>query len=256
MPPAIRLLLRIVAPLIAALSILLAAAALRLSYGPVSVEFLSPYLRDALSAGEAAIAVEFEEPTLGWPAWNRALEIRARRVRVITPGGEPLASAPEILVGLSGRALLRGLVAPTRLDLIGPQFQLRIGRDGRLDLGVSSGEALIAPLAEELLKTPRPDRATGYLTRVSVLEAGVTIADEDLIGHDAGGPPGFTGFGEGHRIDSIAARRIDGFDGIRLSGQIEDVNNLLDRRRHVQLGLIRIVVLMVRRGAFGKRVLR
>ena len=178
MPPAVRLLLRIVAPLIAALSILLAAAALRLSYGPVSVEFLSPYLRDALSAGDAAIAVEFEEPTLGWPAWDRALEIRARRVRVIAPGGEPLASAPEILVGLSGRALLRGLVAPTRLDLIGPQFQLRIGPDGRLDLGASSGEALIGPLAEELLKTPRPDRATGYLTRVSVLEAGVTIDDE------------------------------------------------------------------------------
>ena len=178
MPFAVRLLLRFVAALIAALSIVLAASALRLSYGPVSVEFLSPFLRDALSAGDAAFTIDFEETTLGWPAWNRTFELRARRVRVLTPEGELLASAPEILVGLSGRALLRGIVAPTRLDLIGPQFQLRIGRDGRLDFGATSGEALIASIAEELLKAPRLDRVSGYLTRVSALEAGLTVDDE------------------------------------------------------------------------------
>ena len=178
MPPTVRLLLRFVAALIAGLSILLAAAALRLSYGPVSVEFLAPYLRDALSASAGEFTVRFEAPTLGWPAWNRAFELHARRVRVITPAGAVLASAPEIAVGLSGRALLRGLVAPTRLDVIGSEFRLRIDPDGRFDLGGASGELLIGPVAEELLRAPRPDRVTGYLTRISVLQAAVTIDDE------------------------------------------------------------------------------
>ena len=178
MPPTVRLLLSFFAALIAVLSIVLAAAALRLSYGPISAEFLSPYLREALSEGVGAFTVEFEEPTLGWPAWNRAFEIRARGVRVLTPAGVSLVSAPEISIGLSGRALMRGFVAPTRVDLIGPEFRLRIGRDGRFDWGASLGEGLVGPLAEELLKAPRPDRATGYLKCVSVLEADVTIDDE------------------------------------------------------------------------------
>ena len=178
MPPTVRLLLRFFAALIAGLSILLAAAALRLSYGPVSVEFLSPYLRDALTESLEAFTVEFEAPTLGWPTWNRAFEIHARGVNILTPAGGALASVPEISVGLSGRALVRGIVAPTRIDLIGAEFRLRIDPDGRFDWGTSSSELLLGPLAEELLKAPRPDLVTGYLTRISVLQSVVTINDQ------------------------------------------------------------------------------
>ncbi len=178
MPSTVRLLLRFFAALIAGLSILLAAAALRLSYGPVSVEFLTPYLRDALSETTEAFTVEFDAPTLDWPAWNRAFEIHARSVRVLTPAGEALARVPEISIGLSGRALLRGLVAPTRFDVIGADLRLTVDSEGRFDWGASSGEVLLGPLAEELLKPPRPDLVTGYLTRISVLQAVVTIDDQ------------------------------------------------------------------------------
>ena len=177
MPPTVRLLLRFFAAVIAGLSILLAAAALRLSYGPVSVDFLSPYLRDALSESVGDFTVRFEAPTLGWPAWNRSFEIHATRVRVITPAGSTVASAPEIAVGLSGRALLRGLVAPTRLDLIGPEFRFGIDPEGRFDFGSTSGGPLLGPIAEELLRAPRQNQVTGYLTRISVLQAVVTIDD-------------------------------------------------------------------------------
>ena len=71
-------LLRLTAALVAGTAILIAASAWRLSAGPVSLGFLSPYVRDALTLGGARdIRVTLADTILTWVGPDRGLEIRA-----------------------------------------------------------------------------------------------------------------------------------------------------------------------------------
>ncbi len=54
----------------------------RLSEGPVSVAFLTPYVEDALSAPDKNYSVQLDDTVLGLDE-NRLLDIRARGVRLI-----------------------------------------------------------------------------------------------------------------------------------------------------------------------------
>ena len=145
----------------------------------MSLSLLAPYLEQALGAADEDFTVRFSDTILSWVPGERALEVKATGVDLIAASGERVTRLPEILLALSGRALMRGIIAPASIDLIGPEVTVVRGSDGRLSfaLGIESGE-WFAGLIDELLQPPDPTKITGYLERISALRANVTLEDQ------------------------------------------------------------------------------
>lgn len=181
---ATRLTVEIVAVAFAGTAILLALAAWRLSTSPVSLAFLTPSIERALSAEDGAFAIRLDRTALAWGGWDRTLDIRAYGLRALGPAGSVLASVPELSVSLSTRALIRGMVAPTRIEALGPRIHLLRGADGAFafSVGVDTGQGtgVVESTFGGLLAAPDPARATGYLSRVSVLAAEILVEDRKL----------------------------------------------------------------------------
>ena len=175
------LVLECCAALIAGIIVVAALAAWRLSSGPIALDFLTPYIEEALSAEDGSIAVELDQTVLTWAGWDRNLDLRARGVRAVRSDGTVVATVPELSVNLSLKALARGMVAPTSLDAIGLRVRLVRTVEGGIEFGLGdeagvSDELMLALLAD-LLVPPGPDRPMGYLLRVSVLDADLAIYD-------------------------------------------------------------------------------
>lgn len=183
--------LEFLAALVAGAAILLGLLFWRISGDePLRVDFLTPYLEQGLSSTEGGFHVEIEDTVLTWAGWERTLDLRARGVRAIAQNGAPIASVPQVSLSLSVRALLRGIVAPTSIEVFGPHVYLRRDPQGRLSVagtrapegdGALQGDgSLFAEVMNELQDEPEPGSPTGYLRRVSIVGGRLTLEDRRL----------------------------------------------------------------------------
>ena len=83
----------------------------------MQVRFLTPYLEDALAAALGGRHVSVHTTVLVWDVEAHSLELRARQVTIRQRDDTPLATIPTIDVKLSARALLRGTVALTAINI-------------------------------------------------------------------------------------------------------------------------------------------
>jgi hypothetical protein len=173
----------------------------RLSEGPISVAFLTPYVEEALSAPDKSYSVQLDDTVLGLDE-NRMLDIRAQGVRLLGAAGQTLASIPEIGITLSPRSMARGVLGLRRITISRPMLRLTRGVDGKLDLSFGesvqipvepeaplaadeSQKDLIDTLLEELTTPPDPGRTFGMLTSLLIHEADLTLVDKmnDTVWH-------------------------------------------------------------------------
>jgi hypothetical protein len=181
--PASRILIRILAAFAASAGLLLIGAVWLIAAGPVSLSFLTPYFENALSAGASGYRVEYEDTVLTWEGWERNLDLRAKDVRIVDEAGGVVARAPEISLTLSANALIRGVIAPTYIELLGPQLRIVRTEDGRIlfgnaeDPGEGQAGAFVQALIGELRKPLDADSLTGFLTQLRISNAVVTIDD-------------------------------------------------------------------------------
>ncbi|MDP6405291.1 MAG: AsmA-like C-terminal domain-containing protein [Alphaproteobacteria bacterium] len=178
-----KLFLRLAAGMAAGLAMLLAVTAWLVSAGPISLAFLTPYIQTALNPKTGEYSVELADTILTWAGWERALDIRVVEVSLRDPRGRVLARVPELSLGLSGAALFQGEVAPTRLDLLGPEVRLVRGPEGRVELGFGTDPAgtqggPLQALAAKLLAAENGSDSARYLNRVSVLDADLVVDDK------------------------------------------------------------------------------
>ena len=178
-----RIALRVLGALFAALAIIFALGAWRLSSGPLSLAFLSPYIEEAFEGEDLSYRIEFDDTVLVWAGWDRALEVRLTGVRVAAADGGTLAQVPEASLGVSGAALLGGVVAPASIELLGLRLGLLRDAEGRVtlagggdDAGTDDGaaEALVA----DLLDPPHEDHPLARLQRVGLRDAAFALRDE------------------------------------------------------------------------------
>ena len=176
-PPTVRFAVYLAAAVVAGLSVLFAVAAWRLAAGPVSLRPLAPYLEQAVSEAVGGLGVRFSDTILSWAARDQTLEVRAVGVDLFNDGGD-VVRLPEISLALSGRALLRGMVAPASIDLIAPEMTLVRNADGSFDttLGIAN-DGWFDAMVDELLQPPDRTRPTGHLERISLLNADLTLND-------------------------------------------------------------------------------
>lgn len=187
--PTARFVMNFVAAMVAAVAVVFAVFAWRLSAGPVSLAFLTPYMAAALEQTDSPIQLEFSDTILTWAGWERALDIRILDVRARGADGEVVATAPEISISLSVPALWRGMVAPTVLEIIEPSVRLVRNADGSFEFGLGDvdrrkilddASGTLNLLFADLLAPPNRSRAMGYLERISVLRGNLAVIDHSL----------------------------------------------------------------------------
>ena len=178
-----RIALQALGALFGVLAILFGLAAWRLSTGPLSLGFLSPYMQEALEGENLPYRFEFEDTVLVWPGWGEALEVHLTDLRIADVSDVTLAAVPAASLGLSGAALLSGSIAPTSIELIGLSLALVRDPDGRVHLaggdqgGLADDEASDS-LVADLLDPPRDDHPMARLERVSLRDASIVLVDE------------------------------------------------------------------------------
>lgn len=174
-----RIVVEVVAALVGVFLLIAGFAAWRLTSGPIPLDFLTPYVTQALSSD--AVRIEFHNTVLAWQGWRRAVEVEVRDVYVRGSDDTVLASAPELAVRFSLRALARGRIEPTALDLQGAKVVVQRDIDGNLIFGVGEGQGAaggqLPNLMSGILGPPDPDKRFGFLRRISVSESTVTVED-------------------------------------------------------------------------------
>lgn len=128
------------------------AAAFRLSQGPIELPFLAEAIADQLNApgtdGTPPEArLEVGQASIGWQGWREGhltpVELRLSGVRLVEPGGAVRMDLPDAAVSLSLPWLLRGELAPRRIEFHQPVLTLR--RDAGGGFSLLLGDAGTAP---------------------------------------------------------------------------------------------------------------
>lgn len=155
----------------------------QLQKGPVSLSFLTPYVEQALNSGHRNFKLAIDDTTLTWAGWDRTVELRVKNVRAIGENGAVQARIPELSMSLSGRALLRGNLAPKFIELLGPEIRVRRSADGDFGVEVLSekgaeGGEFATGLLSWLVKKPEPGSPMSFLETVRISGATMTYEDQ------------------------------------------------------------------------------
>jgi AsmA-like C-terminal region/Protein of unknown function len=177
------LLLRYTAALVAGLAIAGAVLVWRLTGDPISLDFLTPWVQQALSDPERGISVAVERTMLSHEPGSGTVGLVAQGVHVRRTDGSAEVLLPRIALDLSVHAALLGTLAPTRIVLTAPQLHLTRQPDGTIHLGLGEGagaEDLASDILADLDVRPNQRGPLGYLREVAIHDAQLTLDDRAL----------------------------------------------------------------------------
>ena len=201
-------LLRLLAVLVTALTAAIALFAWRIASGPVALDWLTPYIADALGDQKEGIQVTVGATELRLSDDIDLVELVVVDVRARGRDGRLLAELPEVEVSLSLRALLRGMIAVARLEATAPHLVLlrredgSIGLQGGADTDQTAGRIELGPLVAALLRPPDPGARAAYFERLEVIGGRLTLADQ-LSGQRL----------EARDAELVLLRHVDGLGG-------------------------------------------
>ena len=185
----LRALIQIVGGLGAGMAIVLGYAGWKLSSGPITLPFLTPYIETALSPEEAGFKVTISETILTWQGWRRNLDVRLKGARVLDSEGALIAGVPELSLSASARALLKGIFAPRDIELFSPRLRLVRNADGDITVGFGDEaekgkeaasdafKAILEKVVNMMSSPPDPEKPLTYIRRVSIVNADFVIID-------------------------------------------------------------------------------
>ncbi|MCR6632369.1 MAG: AsmA-like C-terminal domain-containing protein [Magnetospirillum sp.] len=159
----------------------------RLSSGPIALDFLTPYIEEALTAKDGGLSVRLDTTVLALGRGNRTVEIRAINVQAFaSPSAVPIATVPEVALTLNGRALLNGVLAPNSVRLYKPIVRLVRDEQGNFQWGVGEqaeggrSDDVVRRLVDALVGEPDPNQPGRHLQRAAIIDADVRIEDRGL----------------------------------------------------------------------------
>ncbi len=185
-----KILLEFCGVMVAGLAVLMILAVARLSFGPVALDFLTPYVERGLSASDGSYKVTVEKTILTWGGWERTIDIQLSGLRVVDGAGSEQAAVPSLAVGFSLRALAFGRVAPARLELFHPRLTVVRRVDGGFAFGEGApgpttdsetarlGSELTSTVIAHLVGPPSHSGPLGYLRLVSLFDADLIFDDK------------------------------------------------------------------------------
>ena len=212
---------------------LLSAAAfyMRLSQGPVSLDFMTDTVQSRINANLSGMAIEIGGVVIERPPGDEFPRLRLRDLVLRDSGGNVIARAPRAAIGIDGDRLWALSVVPRTLELIGPRIfvkrnlkggiELGFGRDEQATPGAAQGKTVHLGGEDEVAKSDRP-------------------ATEDLVPDVAGGSLIDVLAGS----DESAGSTIGSVEDIRVSNAeltLYDVpNNAVWNSPHAQLAFRRM----------------
>jgi hypothetical protein len=182
----LRIGLEVIGTLVAGLVIVAGFAAYRFSEGrPFHLQFLVPYIERALTPPSGDVHIRLDDLVIAWAGGERLIGLRATHVRVMTQEGRVVASVPQVGISISLRGLLRGLVAPTAVDIYNPRLHLRRNKDGHFQFLAAADSQMegqpnkfIPEFLQNLIGPPNLDTAMGYLRRANLIGGTVDFDDQ------------------------------------------------------------------------------
>ncbi len=186
-----RIALEVVAGTLAVVVLLSAVALWRLSKEPVRLDFLSPHIEAALNQLDSGFFVQIGHTELSWAGERRTIEFHTRDLRIRDRDGVMVAAFPDVVVGLSLRALVQGVVAPTVIEVVGARIRLARDADGNFtivrqltgDQAARSGvgfSAVLPAIIRQLVSKPDVGQPLSFLTVVRIRRGQITIDDRRL----------------------------------------------------------------------------
>lgn len=176
--------LQLMGVLIVGAVILTGVVAWRLTSGPLSIGFLTPYFENALSDSNKFFQIDVEDTILTWVGGDRTVDIRLVGARILNADGNLVAQIPDLSVALSARSLLRGDVVPQSLSVLNPALRVVRRFDGSVDVGMGESDQSRNEFSEwflrELFLTPDRERRFGFLTRVEIVNGSLLVDDRRL----------------------------------------------------------------------------
>lgn len=169
---ALKILAEIVGLAVAGFALAAVVLAWRLSSGPLEIDFLTPYVEQGVS--DANASVEIGALALRWEGFDRPAVLAARDVRVRQKDGTLIAVVPESSADVSMPKLLRGIVAPLRIDLIRPHLRVTRTEAGDFSFGLGESEA-----AEGGPSTPAEGAPTRDVVKDLLTALDASLGNED-----------------------------------------------------------------------------
>jgi hypothetical protein len=164
------------------------AAIWRLSEGPLPLDFISPYIEDALRF-QGGGGVKLQSTILAWDENERTFDIRAVGVSLISDKGDIIAAVPELSFTISAPGLARGLVVPRTVKVRKPSIHLVREKDGRIEVAISTGAGqsttassseIIEKVIRELSNPLDSRKPISHLRRIEILDGEVQLVDRML----------------------------------------------------------------------------
>jgi hypothetical protein len=170
------------------LGLAVAALAWRLSAEPIAIPALARAISAAASeAAGAGRRVEIGRALLAWEGWHGGaapVDIRLEGIELREADGQIRAEIPDMAFAIAFRPLLRGVLAPARIELRRPVLHLARDAEGDISLAETGGaeapERATASLLEALLGSAGDAGRLGYLRRFTIADGTLRVADASL----------------------------------------------------------------------------
>src|SRR5215469_2737486 len=180
---AFRILIRVLAALVAGIAVVAGFGVWLLWQGPVSLDPVAPLIAAALSRGNG-ITATVDHALLSLNSDAR-IGVLARGVHLSRPESGATLTLEELNLEFSLRAALRGVIAPTRIAVSRPELQLVREADGSFHLGIGdlevpAAEDWGAKIVGDLVRPPGGGGTLGDLRQVSIEGASLAVDDRTL----------------------------------------------------------------------------
>lgn len=127
---------RTVAAVAVTICILAGFLAWRVAQGPISLAFLAPYISEALALPQLGIRAEVGDVVLAWSEEEQGIRLRVLDAQYRGESDRVALTVPSIDMMLSGRAALRGVLAPRFIHINGIDARLVRDAQGRFQFGL------------------------------------------------------------------------------------------------------------------------
>ncbi len=117
------------------LLIVAVAVYVRLSHGPVALDFMRETIQTQINRNLTGMSVTIGGAVIERAAGTGVPHFRLRNIVLQDSAGHLIARAPRAAIGINEEAILSGSVVPTSLELIGPRILVMRNLEGQVELG-------------------------------------------------------------------------------------------------------------------------
>lgn len=164
-------------------ALLVAAVCVRLTFGPISLDFLRPQLVQEFKTGDGDLKVDAEHLYVAWDGISTPMRLVFEGLRITDQNRRTVATAPSIALSFEPDSVLKAKFLPTAIIVERPTLDAEVAREGGVlqrvlaNGGSSSQEEMVNLLIGQLMAQPNHTSLLGQLDTVRVEHARLTVRD-------------------------------------------------------------------------------